>query len=70
MKMHYCNYDCCTEYGACEFCQSEITVDRTYANTIDVILPCGYRQKFWVDLTDQQAIERAQQMKDKGISPY
>lgn len=43
------------------------TIDRTYADTIDVKLSCGYRQKFWVDFTDQQAYEQILKMKKEGI---
>lgn len=43
------------------------TIDRTYADVIDVKLPCGYRQKFWVDFTDQQAYKQLLKMKEEGI---
>jgi hypothetical protein len=71
MKTRYCNYDSCPAGdGTCEFCDNEITVDRTFADTIDVVLNDGYRQKFWVDLTDTEAIERCLKMRSEGIKPY
>ena len=42
-------------------------IDRTYADTIKVTLPCGYTQKFWVDITDEEAIRRTKRMKKLGI---
>lgn len=44
------------------------TIDRTFADTIDVKLPCGYRQRFWVDFTDAQAYEQLIKMKAEGIT--
>jgi hypothetical protein len=42
-------------------------IDRTYSDEIYVILPCGYSQRFWIDLTDEQAIKRCEHMKKLGI---
>jgi hypothetical protein len=42
-------------------------VSRFYADTIHVVLPCGYRQKFWHDLSDTQAIYRTAIMKKRKI---
>jgi len=38
-------------------------IDRTYADDISVRLPCGYLQRFWVDITDTEAIARCEEMK-------
>ena len=45
------------------------TIDRTCADTIDVKLLCGYRQRFWVDFTDEKAYEQTLKMKKEGIEP-
>ena len=45
-------------------------INRECEGTIDTILPCGYRQKFWHELTDLEAVERCKLMKIKGIEPY
>jgi hypothetical protein len=63
----YCDYDLCSEELGCDHCVRLILVDRTYADTIKVTLPCGYTQKFWVDIDDRQAIERCFKMKEEGI---
>lgn len=63
----YCNHDACPDGGDCVSCQSEIIVDRTFADTIKVVLPCRYRQRFWVYITDEEAIRRTFEMKDLGI---
>lgn len=47
--------------------KSNPEVDRTFADTIKVTLPCGYTQKFWVDITDEEAIKRCEKMKKLGI---
>jgi hypothetical protein len=67
IQQKYCNNDSCLYHTECESCTSEIIVDRTYADTIKVILPDGYTQRFWVDITDQQAIEKCMKMKEQGI---
>lgn len=43
------------------------TIDRSYADTIGVVLPCGYKQRFWMEFTDNQAIEQCKLMKRLGI---
>lgn len=48
----------------------DIKIDRTYADCIDVTLECGYRQKFWVDLNDKDAIDRCKKMKELDIEPF
>ncbi len=42
-------------------------VDRTYANEILVLLPCGYRQRFWGKDTDNEAVRTTLKMKDLGV---
>ncbi len=43
------------------------SVDRTFADDIAVILPCGYSQRFWIDCSDKEAIARCNEMKLAGL---
>lgn len=45
-------------------------IDRTFADAIKVTLPNGYKQKFWVDLTDQEAIKKCEFMQEIGVSSF
>jgi len=42
-------------------------VDRTREHEIAVILECRYSQRFWVDISDNQAIDRTKTMKERKI---
>ncbi len=42
-------------------------VDRTFNDDIAVKLPCGYMQRFWTDGSDEEKINKTEQMKALGI---
>jgi len=42
-------------------------VDRTFADDISVKLPCGYKQRFWIDGSDESKILVTEYMKSCGI---
>ncbi len=42
-------------------------IDRTYSDEISVILPCGYKQRFWGRDTDYEAVQTTLKMKDLGV---
>ena len=43
-------------------------IDRTFAYEIAVKLPCGYFMKFWLEFSDEKAIEICKRMKRDGIA--
>jgi hypothetical protein len=45
----------------------EAYIDRTYADEVAIILPCGYFQRLWIDCTDKEALKRVENMKKEGI---
>lgn len=42
-------------------------ISRTFNNEIYVQLLCKYSQRFWVDITDLEAIKRCEEMKKAKI---
>lgn len=43
-------------------------IDRTFSDDISVKLSCGYCQRFWIGVSDTEAVSRIRSMKKSGIT--
>ena len=43
-------------------------INRMFTDDVSVKLVCGYKQRFWIDITDEDAISRCHKMKQLKIN--